>query len=94
MTNDMGHTLEVGDLLCRGNEVGVVQHIQTTPYGFIYNIYWVWENTCGMTTIPQQLLCKAFFNKFIHIKAENKNEQERQAKENKEEEAKGELQGR
>jgi len=80
MTNK--YNLQVGDLLLRNSEMGIVRSISETPYGLIFNVYWAWADTCGSTIIPQQLLCKAFFKKFIHIKATAKNKS-REAYENR-----------
>jgi hypothetical protein len=68
MINKWG--LETGDLLFKPDEVGVVKEIRETPYGLIFVIYWTWnqEGYTGFTEIPEQLLCKAFFTKFKHIK--------------------------
>jgi len=63
-------SLEIGDLLIKSDEVGIVHRIDETSYGLIYNIYWTWKlgGLCGVTKIPEQLLCRAFFTKFKHIK--------------------------
>ena len=62
--------LEVGDLLFKPEEVGIVKHIHKTPYGLVFAIYWTWnqEGCSGVTQIPEQILCDAFFTKFKHIK--------------------------
>ena len=72
------YILEVGDLLMRSDEVGVVSSISETPYGLIYSVHWTWtlEGFCGVTNIPCALLCKPFFDKFTHIKR-SKSEQKR-----------------
>jgi len=68
MTNKWN--LEVGDLLIRGVEVGIVKEITETPYGLIFQLYWTWskEKMEGCTQIPEQLLCEPFFQRFRHIK--------------------------
>ena len=62
--------LEVGDLLLRGKEIGVVKHANDTPYGVCYVIHWTWsvDNSHGITTIPDLLLCEGFFDRFTVIK--------------------------
>ena len=66
--------LEVGDLLFKPDEVGIVRAIEETPYGLVFAIHWAWnqEGLYGTTMIPEQLLCKAFFTKFKHIKGTDK----------------------
>tara|TARA_R100001443_G_scaffold43434_1_gene56524 strand:+ start:171 stop:401 length:231 start_codon:yes stop_codon:yes gene_type:complete len=73
MTNKWN--LEVGDLLTRGDEVGIVKNIEDTPYGLIFVVYWTWssENLTGCTEIPEQLLCEPFFARFQHIKGTHNN---------------------
>ena len=66
MTNK--YNLQVGDLLLRNAEMGIVRSISETPYGLIFNVYWTWADTYGVTAIPQVLLCDAFFKKFTLIK--------------------------
>lgn len=67
--------LEVGDLLTRGEEVGIVRRIEETPYGLIFMVYWTWskDNLSGCTAIPEQLLCEPFFERFDHIKGTRAN---------------------
>ena len=62
--------LEIGDLLIRNNEVGIVQRAYITPYGITYRVYWTWniEGFYGFTEIPDTLLSKMFFSRFQHIK--------------------------
>ncbi len=66
--------LEVGDLLARGEEIGIVRSIEDTPYGLIFIVYWTWsnDNLTGCTAIPEQLLCEPFFDRFQHIKGTHK----------------------
>ena len=68
MTNKWN--LEIGDLLLRADEIGIVRSINETPYGLIFVIYWSWgqDNLVGCTEIPEQLLCEPFFERFQHIK--------------------------
>jgi len=62
--------LEVGDLLIRDEEVGIVHKIKETTWGLIYSVYWTWnkDGLFGTTKIPEQLLCYEFFKKFEHVK--------------------------
>ncbi len=62
--------LEIGDLLLRAEEIGIVKKIHETPYGLIYVVYWTWgeDDLTGYTEIPEQLLCEPFFERFRHIK--------------------------
>ena len=64
------NNLEIGDLLIKSDEVGIVHRIDETSYGSIYNIYWTWKHgeLCGVTKMPEQLLSQSFFTKFKHIK--------------------------
>ena len=63
------YCLEVGDLLLRNKDVGVVHSAQKTPYGVVYQIYWRWEdNKEGTVLIPQVLLCEPFFKKFTLVR--------------------------
>ena len=62
--------LEVGDLLIRDDEVGIVQKIYITPYGNTYRVYWTWtiEGFTGFTDIPSCLLDEGFFKRFDRIR--------------------------
>ena len=68
MTNKWN--LEVGDLLLRSNDVGVVTDALETDYGLLYRVYWTWaiDGKSGMTEIHESQLTKAFFTKFKHVK--------------------------
>jgi hypothetical protein len=65
--------LEVGDLLMRGGDIGVVHSLSQTAYGSVWEVHWTWtiDGNSGTTHVPEQLLCKAFFTKFQHIKRTN-----------------------
>ncbi len=67
--------LEIGDLLLRGAEVGIVKDIDETPYGLVFMVYWTWskDKLTGCTDIPEQLLCEPFFKRFQHIKGTHDN---------------------
>tara|TARA_R110000824_G_scaffold193147_1_gene375496 strand:- start:15 stop:233 length:219 start_codon:yes stop_codon:yes gene_type:complete len=64
------YDFEVGDLLIKKNEVGILYRVNKTPYGLEYAIYWSWclEGNNGTVTLPDLMLCKAFFNKYSIIK--------------------------
>ena len=68
MTNK--YNLEVGDLLLRGTEIGVIKSILETPYGLLFSIYWTWatDESDGVVQIPEGMLCDAFFERFKLIK--------------------------
>lgn len=68
MTNK--YNLEVGDLLLRCTEIGIVGSITETPYGLIFKVYWTWatDESDGTIEIPEALLCDAFFERFKLIK--------------------------
>ena len=67
--------LEIGDLLLRTEEIGIVKKIHETPYGLIFVVHWTWavDNLTGFTEIPEQLLCIPFFERFQHIKGSRNN---------------------
>lgn len=66
--------LDIGDLFVRGRDIGIVCKVTESAYGHIFQVHWVWpsEGQSGMTSIPEQLLCRAFFTKFKHIKGSAK----------------------
>ena len=68
MTNK--YNLQVGDLLLRSTEIGIIRSVSETPYGLVFQIYWTWatDESDGIIQIPEGMLCDAFFERFKLIK--------------------------